>query len=72
MSTNGPSTPHTPGPSLWPIGFAIGVLVVTLVLTFLLYLLFQRTKLGLSMRAVASNPESRACCSGWYSAGSSR
>ena len=36
----------------------IGVLVVTLVLAFLLYLLFQRTKLGLSMRAVASNPES--------------
>ena len=36
----------------------IGVLVVTLALAFLLYLLFQRTKLGLSMRAVASNPES--------------
>ena len=25
MSTNGPDTPHVPGPSLWPIGFAIGV-----------------------------------------------
>ena len=25
MSTNGPDTPHNPGPSLWPIGFAIGV-----------------------------------------------
>jgi len=36
----------------------IGVLLVTIVLAFLLYLLFQRTKLGLSMRAVASNPES--------------
>jgi len=36
----------------------IGVLVVTLVLAGLLVLLFQRTKLGLAMRAVASNPES--------------
>jgi len=25
LSTNGPDTPHNPGPSLWPIGFAIGV-----------------------------------------------
>ena len=25
MSTNGPDTPHSPGPSLWPIGFAVGV-----------------------------------------------
>jgi menaquinol-cytochrome c reductase iron-sulfur subunit len=25
VSTNGPDTPHLPGPSLWPIGFAIGV-----------------------------------------------
>jgi Rieske Fe-S protein len=25
LSTNGPDTPHVPGPSLWPIGFAIGV-----------------------------------------------
>jgi branched-chain amino acid transport system permease protein len=36
----------------------IGVLVVTLVITALLILLFQKTKLGLAMRAVASNPES--------------
>jgi len=36
----------------------IGILVVMLVLAALLFLLFQRTKLGLSMRAVASNPES--------------
>lgn len=35
----------------------IGVLVVTLVLAALLILLLQRTKLGLAMRAVASNPE---------------
>lgn len=25
MSDNGPDTPHVPGPSLWPIAFAIGV-----------------------------------------------
>jgi len=25
LSTNSPDTPHVPGPSLWPIGFAIGV-----------------------------------------------
>lgn len=36
----------------------IGILVVTLVLSGLLVLLLQRTKLGLAMRAVASNPES--------------
>ena len=36
----------------------IGILAVTLVLGFLLFLLFQKTKLGLAMRAVASNPES--------------
>lgn len=36
----------------------IGVLVVTLVLAALLVVLFQKTKLGLAMRAVASNPES--------------
>lgn len=35
----------------------IGILVVMLVLAALLFLLFQRTKLGLAMRAVASNPE---------------
>lgn len=36
----------------------IGNLAVTLVVTFLVYLLFQRTKAGLAMRAVASNHES--------------
>ena len=36
----------------------IGVLVVLLVIAGLLFLLFQRTKFGLAMRAVASNPES--------------
>jgi branched-chain amino acid transport system permease protein len=36
----------------------LGILVVTLVIAGLLILLFHRTKLGLSMRAVASNPES--------------
>lgn len=36
----------------------IGTLVVTLVVAGLLFLLFQRTKVGLAMRAVASNPES--------------
>lgn len=36
----------------------IGVLVVLAVTSFLLYLLFQRTKFGLAMRAVATNPES--------------
>jgi menaquinol-cytochrome c reductase iron-sulfur subunit len=30
LSTNGPDTPHVPGPSLWPIGFAIGVACVLL------------------------------------------
>ena len=36
MSTNGPDTPHVPGPSLWPIGFAIGVacLLLGLVITW--------------------------------------
>jgi branched-chain amino acid transport system permease protein len=37
---------------------SILVLVTTLVVAGLLFLLFQRTKLGLAMRAVASNPES--------------
>lgn len=37
---------------------AIGVLVVALALTALLFLLFQKTRFGLAMRAVASNPES--------------
>lgn len=36
----------------------IGILVVTLVLTGLLFLLFKRTRFGLAMRAVASNSES--------------
>jgi branched-chain amino acid transport system permease protein len=36
----------------------IGILVVTLVLTGLLFLLFKRTRFGLAMRAVASNAES--------------
>jgi branched-chain amino acid transport system permease protein len=36
----------------------IGVLVVMLVVAGFLFLLFQKTKLGLAMRAVASNPES--------------
>jgi branched-chain amino acid transport system permease protein len=36
----------------------IGVLVVLLVMVTLLFFLFQRTRFGLAMRAVASNPES--------------
>ncbi len=36
---------------------AIGVLAVTLVVAGLLVVLFQKTKLGLAMRAVASNPD---------------
>jgi branched-chain amino acid transport system permease protein len=36
---------------------AIGVLVVTLAVAAAMVVLFQRTKLGLAMRAVASNPE---------------
>lgn len=36
----------------------IGVLVVALLLMGLLFLLFAKTKFGLAMRAVASNPES--------------
>lgn len=35
-----------------------GVLVVVLALTGVFFLLFKRTKLGLAMRAVASNPDS--------------
>ena len=37
LSTNGPDTPHVPGPSLWPIGFAIGIacLLLGLVLSWL-------------------------------------
>lgn len=37
---------------------AVGVLVVLAVEVFLLFLLFQKTKLGLAMRAVTSNTES--------------
>jgi menaquinol-cytochrome c reductase iron-sulfur subunit len=37
LSTNGPDTPHVPGPSLWPIGFAIGIacLLLGLVLSWI-------------------------------------
>ena len=37
---------------------SIGILVVALLLTGALFFLFQKTKFGLAMRAVASNPES--------------
>jgi branched-chain amino acid transport system permease protein len=37
---------------------SLGVFVLVLVLTGLLFLLFNKTKLGLAMNAVASNPES--------------
>ena len=37
---------------------AIGVLIVLAVCAAVLYVVFQRTKFGLAMRAVASNPES--------------
>ncbi|MEO7372126.1 MAG: branched-chain amino acid ABC transporter permease [Ilumatobacteraceae bacterium] len=36
----------------------IGVLAVVLVITVLLFALFQKTKVGLAMRAVANNPDS--------------
>ena len=36
----------------------IGTLAVTLVITGLLFLLFQKTRFGLAMRGVASNPDS--------------
>ena len=41
MSTNGQNTPHTPGPSLWPIGFAIGVacLLLGLVISWMVALI---------------------------------
>jgi Rieske Fe-S protein len=40
LSTNGRNTPHAPGPSLWPIGFAIGVafLLLGLVISWLIAL----------------------------------
>ncbi len=37
---------------------SIGVIALVLVITGLLFLLFNKTKFGLAMRAVASNPES--------------
>jgi branched-chain amino acid transport system permease protein len=45
------------GGAVWRYKY-MGVLFVTLVVAGLLIVLFQKTKLGLSMRAVASNPES--------------
>ena len=55
--------PSRPFPtSTWDLGGVaiskqdLGILGVTLVLVLLLYLLFQRTKLGLALRAVALNP----------------
>jgi branched-chain amino acid transport system permease protein len=45
------------GGAVWRYKY-MGVLLVTLVVAGLLILLFQKTKLGLGMRAVASNPES--------------
>ena len=45
------------GGAVWRYQY-IGALVVTLVVAGLLVVLFQKTKLGLAMRAVASNPES--------------
>jgi Rieske Fe-S protein len=41
LSTNGPEPPHTPGPSLWPIGFAIGIafLLLGLVVSWLIALI---------------------------------
>jgi branched-chain amino acid transport system permease protein len=47
----------TIGGATWRLE-SIGVLVVMLVLAGLLYLLFQKTRLGLAMRAVATNRES--------------
>lgn len=51
----------------------IGTLIVTLVVAALLLVLFQRTKAGLAMRAVASNAESSRLVgvpTGWVLAGS--
>jgi Rieske Fe-S protein len=41
LSTNGPDTPHTTGPSLWPIGFAIGIacLLLGLVISWIVALI---------------------------------
>jgi branched-chain amino acid transport system permease protein len=51
----------------------IGTLLLMLVAAFALYLLFQKTKVGLAMRAVASNPDSSRLVgvpTGWILAGS--
>jgi branched-chain amino acid transport system permease protein len=45
------------GGATWRIE-SIGVLVVLIITSGFLYVLFQRTRFGLAMRAVASNPES--------------
>jgi len=55
--------PNDPQDQWLPFGVSIryervGILVLVLVLTGLLFLLFNKTKFGLSMRAVASNSES--------------
>lgn len=46
-----------PGGATWRYE-NIGVLVTVLIITALLFLLFQKTKIGLAMRMVANNPES--------------
>jgi branched-chain amino acid transport system permease protein len=46
-----------PGGAIWRYE-NIGVLVTVLVITALLFLLFQKTKIGLAMRMVANNPDS--------------
>ncbi len=46
-----------PGGAIWRYE-NIGVLMTVLVITALLFLLFQKTKIGLAMRMVANNPES--------------
>ena len=54
------TTPTTSSASAAPSGGSrtSAILAVMLVTVGLLYLLFQKTKFGLAMRAVASNPES--------------
>jgi len=46
-----------PGGAIWRYE-RIGVLVTVLVITGLLFALFQKTKIGLAMRMVANNPDS--------------
>jgi branched-chain amino acid transport system permease protein len=46
-----------PGGAIWRYE-NIGVLVTVLVITALLFLMFQKTKVGLAMRMVANNPDS--------------